>query len=193
MKESDLDTAVSRIFTAVVFSCMASATHADERLDRANTCIGAIQMNDKTTAKVIADEITQWQQFTGSELREKAETCVRFSLGEGWSYSFGQRRMVSVDEVRRLEAERITSNAQASAQNLQRLAAERARSADADAKSRQQELAEAEARLQAQLRAQRVAVAVDGACRELFFADRNSALTNSVCVEVFMETGLPAD
>ena len=156
------------------------------RADTYADCIAAIEAGDLETAKGIALTMLRFTNVTDPKKQEMGAQCLTGATGEPHVYSMGLARFLPSIEAEKVEEQRII-DAKAALEASEAL--ERARlnaEAAAEAKAVAAERAEA-------AKKQAVWKRVSQACNELYADDPNLAVTNKVCLDLFLMIGLPLD
>lgn len=164
----------------------ASAVSADVYAD----CAQAVAAGDQVAARRFAEQIVRFSPVPGT-VREAAEVCISFGLGDGYLYVDDRQRFMS-------EPERVAREKSRQEQDLVLKELEAARRAEREAVAearrvenlRRRQLEEAAS---AAVVARQAAVwrRVIDACEQLYERRPDETVTNSVCLEVFLERGLP--
>jgi hypothetical protein len=148
-------------------------------------CAEAIKNGNHEKAKEYASTLMRFNSFSVSEL-EAGAACLTYAMGREYIYSYALNTFVSKDEEdAMIEASKKKAAEQAAAQQ-NKLAA-------ADELTRLRRQPELEA--QAAKEAQTVAVwkRAYEACSIFYRADPDKTVTNQVCLNIFLETGFPAE
>lgn len=155
-------------------ACSTSIATADALSDLADKCIAALAAGDQPGFEAASNAIRQRDDVFNTEARERAEACLSQGYGETWEYWYP----TSSFEPRATIEARINAAADAKLEE-ERAAAQ----AEGDAAKAEANRAE---------NAKRVAALVYVSCFTLFTRDKVAAMTNPVCVDSFLQTGLPA-
>lgn len=158
------------------FGLTASANIYDE-------CKKAIKNADLETAKEISAKILSFNSVSISDHADGA-ACLSYAMGKDYVFSFVLNTFSpKEDEDAIIEVKKREASERAIEQEK--------RQAEADERRRLRR--EAELATDAAKRANVSAVwkRVFVACNELFADDPNTAVTNQICLNVFLETGLP--
>lgn len=158
---------------AVLTGMPGAPARADALSDLADRCEAALAAGDDAGFRAAADAIRQRKDVFNVEARKRAEACLSTGYGESWEYWFPSESF----EPRAAIDARIAATAAA-------------RQAEQDAEAAAEATA-AQAEADRQANAARVAALVYVACSELLDRDEVAALTNPVCVDSFLASGLP--
>lgn len=154
---------------------MISPVWASDLDDLVEQCSAAVGLGDHLAIVAVADEVQKLRYVFNTAAQKALEECLSDGLGEPWIYDAQAGRfMSSADATARDKAE---DEAKA-AENL------RALTAAQDAAER---LAKREENLA------RVVALVYASCESLYRQDTVAAMTNDLCVQAFIDGGLPAD
>ena len=186
------------IFFLVVF--LPSRAFADIYSD----CQAAIEADDRTAALSYATTMMQFNQIWDPKKQTGGADCISYATGKTYVYSFSLGAFAKATAAEAILVAKRKEAAEAAALQDQKAEAERmarikeARLAKAEAE-RQEALARAEAVRAAVLEAadakRRALVwtrVLEG-CLALYSKNPDETVTNRVCLDVFLETGLPAD
>lgn len=143
---------------------LASPSHALN--DLAERCEEALQSGDRIAFEEVVTALRPRKDVFATAARKRVEKCLSEGFGEPWAYSFPDSAWLSVSEA---EA-RMTARQEAN------LAQERAKDYD-------------EAQRKANV--ERVWMMVYASCSTLLERDQVAAMTNALCVNSFLENGLP--
>lgn len=177
----------SRFFFALAAWFLTSVPSlADQYLDEAQACRDALAYKDQEAFENSAGTILRWRSVFNTQALLVARDCLSEGFNEPWEYHTPSARFVKSSD---LGPER------ANAAEKARLAAEAAQR-QAEAQLLAEAAEERERAAQQAFYAQRralVQMAVVEACNDLFEDDRVQALTNAVCIDIFLVQGLPTD
>jgi hypothetical protein len=147
--------------------------HAERLADLASQCQDAVQAGNAAAFEAIASEIVKYQNVFDTALNKAVVDCLSQGSGEPWEYDWPSGEFKSsADVVAGLRAADAAEAAKA------RKAAEARRLAADLAVAREENAA-------------RVATLVYAACSTLLDRDQVAAMTNPVCIESFLASGLP--
>lgn len=166
----------------VVFCTILGLASSFAKADFYSDCAAAIARGDTEKAQEIAAAMMEFRYVENTAQREAGIACLNFARGIDHEYSRMANAFRPAGDDARLREE---ARAEAAAK---REAEEMARQREL-AKIAEQRVLEAE---QAQ-RKQRVWSKVAEACRKTYAEDPTAALTNRVCIDLFLQTGLPAE
>jgi hypothetical protein len=173
----------------LAIACLASFAVPSSARDIANNkdldaCRAAVASGDQSSFLEIAERMKMWRNIFDQQLRTGSVQCLSDGFGESWVYEWSSGMMLPATEAAKVK-ERAAAEAAA---QKQRDEAERARLAEGQAALRrlQDEIAAAREKQRSE-----VFLAMADACRTLYRRDSILALTNRMCLDVFLETGLP--
>ena len=148
-------------------------------------CTEAIKSGDQSQAKELAATILRFNSFSHDEQITGA-ACLTFAMGQEYVFSIVLNTFAPKAEVAAI-IEATKKEAAGKADEQKRLQEEFDRKRR---ETRQAQLAAAAAN-----EAQTLAVwrRVYEACNELYSNDPNATVTNQICLNVFLETGLPTE
>ncbi len=157
-------------FGLVIASCLTAGTlGADDIAD----CHKAIADNDRTTALFLAQTMLVLPPASSPDVRDRAVQCLAFAFDE--PYRFDNTRNAYIADRRPEQSQPAEGRARAEAM-VDELSA---RISEHEAKVRQ-------SKIEAQVLERATA-----ACEKLYLQDPDLAVTNNVCVDIFLRTGLP--
>ena len=174
----------NRIRTAVIViaaALSAQPSTAQTFADLAKECVAALEASDTPRFDLAAEAVKRSHGVLNIAARETAAACLSQGYGEPWIYHERSGQFMSeVDYAARYKAAdaALAYTSKVDDQN-------RIDEVERLAEQSRKEAARAE-------NADRVAALVYVSCLTLFTRDRVAAMTNAVCVESFLQTGLPA-
>lgn len=143
-------------------------------------CQVAMQSGDRINATLIANTILLFNSKPSDESLAMALECLAFAKGEAYTFDLGESAFIPQSRAEELARERKHSH----------LIAETERQRKRDAEARlvalrvQEEESDAKRRSEVWLRAAE-------ACERLYRQEPDETITNRVCLDVFLATGLP--
>lgn len=148
-------------------------------------CTLAIKKGDQAKAKELASALLRFNSFSVDEQMTGA-ACLTYAMNEEYVFSIilntfvpkGQEEAV-VDEKKKAAAERAVEDQRKVAAALER--------------NRLHQLAELAAKAAKQAQIDTVWKRVYEACANLYRSDPDTTVTNQICLNVFLETGLPIE
>ena len=154
-------------------------------------CTEAMQSGDIERARSSGETILRLNSFSSAVDKATVAACLTFAFGEEYIFSPRSGRFLSTTQEARMIEEQRQRDAADAAQIASRVAANEAR------RRKEEEQLQAERALAAKVEKERrdreLAVwrRVMEACSEIFEDDPNSALTNRICLDLFLQVGLP--
>lgn len=151
-------------------------------------CRAALASKDKEDFEKASERLMEWRNTPSAAMRFAAIDCLAEGTGEPWVYEVKTGRLVPKSQAAAVLAAAREPEIREAAQREKEVIAQRERREKLEAE-RQKILVAAEERRRK--RRQEVLEAMSDACVQLFYRDRVSAMTNRICVDVFLETGMP--
>jgi hypothetical protein len=146
-------------------------------------CARAISENDASKALELATTLLRFNSIA-IQNQDAGAACLSYAMGEEYVYSIGLSTLSSKrEEDARIEA--------AKAEAAERNAEQKKLQAEEEMLQLAQRKAELAIEAEKQQRQEAVWKRVLRACEELYQSDPTSAVTNRICLDVFLETGLP--
>lgn len=158
----------------------AGAQTAGNQKDLQN-CEEAVKSGDTERIASAMARITEWRHVFDTGLRGRAEKCLSTGYGEEWVYDWPLGKFSVKSEVEQ-RGELAAERALARRSEEERLRADRQKAA-------MQLLAESQARKEAN--EARIVSESFQACVRLYERDPDSALLNPICIQRFMQFGMP--
>lgn len=152
----------------VLVLCILPGNPASALTDIAEQCEAALASGDLAEMEAVLEAVRPRRDVNEIAPRKRVEVCLSEAFGEPWEYSFPEREWLPVSEAEaRLEARRDAKRAEK--RSAAKTEADRLENID------------------------RVATLVYASCSTLFARDQVAAMTNQLCVETFLDNGLPPD
>lgn len=134
----------------------------------ADRCDAALEADDRAAFDAVVEAVRPRKDVFDIEVRKRVEACLSRGLGEPWEYSFPESAWLPVAEAQ------ARQKARGDAARAEALSA-------ADAEARRME------------NIKRVATMIYQSCSALLSRDQVAAMTNQLCVDTFLENGLPTE
>ena len=166
---------------AIVFLISAQSAHAGIFSD----CKLAIEANDQSAAKRLAQQILTFNSFSLDNLKD-GEACLSFAMDQEYVFNLSLNTFLP-----KANAEELVALAQATA--ARKLKEDEEKVAEKLERQRLHRQAELDAEAVKQAQTDAVWYRVIQACEEIYAYDPNAAVTNKVCLDVFLQVGLPED
>ncbi|MDO9639646.1 MAG: hypothetical protein Q7J44_13990 [Pseudotabrizicola sp.] len=164
------------ILSALAVSAPTSGI-ADTYNDTATNCHKAIEIGDRVAFDGYAASILEWRSVFNTQAILSAASCLTAGFNTEWEYHHPTGRFVESATI--LEEKAATA------------ARDEARKAAADFFQKNGRDLIAAGTLREEENRRQVRTAVYAACSELLTDDHVAALTNILCVESFLQNGLP--
>lgn len=172
----------------VIFSAISGgAALAQSQSDLAEECLAAIEAGDLERVSELSSQMKDWKSLFGTKTISRAELCLEAATGVEWEYFTTQGRFLSGSEAQD-ERDFIAGAATRKADNLSEL--QRLQCQIDIAARKVESLTEGFRRFE-QARVGEALRVTTETCSYLYTEDRNSALLEPVCNEIFMKVGLP--
>ncbi|WP_163849288.1 hypothetical protein [Pseudooceanicola aestuarii] len=173
--------------TTLSLFTLTEAARSESKAAIAASCIEAIERGDTEEALRISEIVIRWKYLYSTELIADAKECLDTGTGERWEYFSTKGRFLSGAEAQAEEAfiegadDRKTSREEEEA---------RLNCAVALAQNRVLQLEADHARF-AKMKSNEALEATLSTCVRLYETDRDAAILNSTCNEIFLKSGLP--
>jgi hypothetical protein len=143
-------------------------------------CLDAVEKNEKERATLFATAILEMRDTVIPENRDAGAKCLAFATGAQYVYDPVSKSFTTPEIAE--ENQTVQSQKDAIA----------AKAAEIDAKIKEEtEQQIAQARKEKEQSQLEVWTAVLDACKAVYFDEPAQAVTNRICLDVFLETGLP--
>jgi hypothetical protein len=181
------------LFRLLALFASLAVTCGTARADVYADCIEGMQSGDAERSRSSGEIILRLNSFGSTVDKVAVAECLTFGFGEEYIFSPIVGRFLSTaQEAKMTEKKRQQDEADA-AQISRRVAANEAmRRKEAERLQAEKALA---AKIEQERRDRELAVWQRAmvACNEIFEDDPNSALTNRVCLDLFLQVGLPEE
>jgi hypothetical protein len=180
---------MSKHFTLVLLCIIFSNTTA--KADIYMDCLAAIKRSDTAEVERLAQKIMDYVQIfqPPAQALEIGSQCVSSAKGKEYTFDENSKQFLSREQLEENAAAQIEENRLAEEKRVEDQRREAARIQQENENQR----LEAEAQALKEAQTMEVLLAVKDACKELYFDDPSQALTNNICLDVFLETGLPKE
>lgn len=165
----------------IAFAGVAAEAQTVANEDDIRKCEDALATGDKDSISSAISRITEWRHVFDTKLRSRAEKCLSAGYQEEWVYDWPLGIFAAksdVDERSKVASERALDRR--SKDDRQR--AEREKAA-------MQVIADAQQRKEAN--EARILTESFQACARLYARDRDAAMLNSICIQRFIQFGMP--